>query len=235
MKIATFVPVTHLETVQQAVWNAGAGTIGEYTHCSFFAPGKGTFLGSAEAHPAVGKTGQFEQVDEYRLEVLCPAEHLTGVIHELRKAHPYEEPGFDVYPLHSVPAGAGAGRCGDLPAPLTLAELAALVRKRLRVGPLQFVGTPERPVKRLAIACGSAAEFLGDAQAHHCDALLTGEARFHDCLHARDTGVALLLAGHYASERPGVEKLCDLLRAEFPGLTVWASESESDPIQWDCD
>jgi dinuclear metal center YbgI/SA1388 family protein len=126
----------------------------------------------------------------------------------------------------------GEGRYGRLPAPISLGEFIRLVRARMNVSCLQCVGEEERRVERVAVACGSAAEFVRDAAALGCDVLLTGEARFHACLEARELGVALVLAGHYATERPSVERLAERLATEFPALTVWASRVERDPVRW---
>lgn len=126
----------------------------------------------------------------------------------------------------------GAGRFGVLPTPLTLEALLQRTRERLPVDHLQFVGDPTSNLERLAIACGSAAEFLPDAARHGCQALLTGEARFHACLQARESGVALILVGHYASERPAMKRLAECLAKQFERVTVWASRREADPIRW---
>jgi dinuclear metal center YbgI/SA1388 family protein len=126
----------------------------------------------------------------------------------------------------------GAGRYGTLPSPITLGEFIERVKQRLRTGHVQYVGDREATVERVGVACGSGAEFLRDADRRGCQALLTGEARFHACLEARGLGMALVLPGHYATERPGMERLAEVLARRFPRLTVWASDVESDPVQW---
>jgi len=126
----------------------------------------------------------------------------------------------------------GAGRFGDLAAPTTLAEFIDRVKACLDISDLQFIGDKSDSIERVGIACGAAAEFLRDAADHGCQVLLTGEARFHACLEAQARGIALVLPGHYATERPAIEQLAKHLGLQFPELTVWASESESDPVQW---
>jgi putative NIF3 family GTP cyclohydrolase 1 type 2 len=97
---------------------------------------------------------------------------------------------------------------------------------------VQYVGTDRQHIQAVGVACGSAAEFIPDALRNGCDVLLTGEARFHACLEARESGLALVLPGHYATERPGVEELARTLARQFPQLAVWASRSETDPVAW---
>lgn len=126
----------------------------------------------------------------------------------------------------------GGGRWGSLPGPIRLGELVEHVKQDLNVEHLQFVGDSERVIERVGVACGSAAEFAEDALRMGCQALLTGEARFHACLEARAAGIALILPGHYATERPAVERLAERIDDAFAEVTAWASEVESDPLQW---
>ncbi len=230
-KIVCFVPESHADAVRQALSDAGAGVIGEYSRCSFNVAGTGTFRGSEASNPAIGKAGQYETVAEIRIEMDCPTARLGDAVSRLRAVHPYEEPAFDIYPLTDEPDWLGSGRCGSLATDSTLADFIAIVKQRLRVASVQFIGDPTSRVRRVAVACGAGGEFVPDAIRNGCDVLLTGEARFHSCLEARENGLALVLAGHYATERPAMEKLAEALSAAFPDLTVWPSRVECDPVR----
>lgn len=232
MKIVTFVPAQQLDQVREAIWNAGAGVIGNYQKCSFNLQGTGTFYGSDAANPVVGQSGRLEQVEEVRLEVVCSAKLLEQVLTALRLTHPYEEPAVDVYPLKSPAPGGGSGRTGTLAVPITLAELNRRIGSLLRQPYVQFVGDPSRLVTRVGIACGAAAEFLRDARRAGCQAFLTGEARFHSCLEAREHDMGMILPGHYATERFAMETLARRLSQAFPEIGVTASEQEQDPLRW---
>jgi dinuclear metal center YbgI/SA1388 family protein len=129
---------------------------------------------------------------------------------------------------------AGGGRFGTLPREMGLPLFLDHVKAALKVDRLQFGATGAPTIRTVAVACGSAAEFIADAVRLGCDALVTGEARFHSCLEAREAGLALVLAGHYATERPGLEQLARTLSAAHPELEVWASATEADPVQWSC-
>ncbi|MEZ6070167.1 MAG: Nif3-like dinuclear metal center hexameric protein [Pirellulales bacterium] len=126
----------------------------------------------------------------------------------------------------------GGGRHGTLDAPLELAALAGRLKAFLAVDRVQLVGEPTRALRRVAVACGSAGTFLQPAIAAGCEALVTGEVSFHTCLEAQAAGVALILLGHYASERFAVAGLADVLAEAFPELSVWASRHEQNPLQW---
>jgi len=229
-KVVVFVPDTDLVRVSDAVFAAGAGHIGQYRECSFRLAGTGTFFGSAASNPTVGQKGRREEVNEWRLEVVCPEPVVEQVIAAVRKSHSYEEPAFDVYELRPGSTAQGEGRIGKLARPTPLAELAQTVQTQLPAKLVQTVGAPERPIERIAIACGAAGEFLADAVRARADAFLTGEMRFHDLLSAQAQTLALLLPGHFATERCGVEELAQQLQSHWPEVTVWASRQECDPL-----
>ena len=147
----------------------------------------------------------------------------------------------DVQPIRTIVGEAnseinnepiGSGRFGDLPEAVSLTEFVDRVKQALRIQNTWFVGDSKSTIRRVGIACGAAAEFMGDAARLGCDVLLTGEARFHACLEARTRGIALVLPGHYPTERPAMENLAERLSQRFPALNVWASSVEADPVQW---
>jgi dinuclear metal center YbgI/SA1388 family protein len=228
-KLVVFVPDTDLQKVSDALFAAGAGVIGQYNECSFRLAGTGTFFGTDATNPAVGQKGRREEVAEWRLEVVVPENQVASVVSAMRKAHSYEEPAFDVYPLKPGTDG-GEGRFGELSQPVTLGELAKLAKQALSAVAVQIVGDPVRTVRTVALACGAAGEFLSDTIRRKADVFLTGEVRFHDALTARGANVALILPGHYATERPAVEDLATRLAADFAGITAWASRDERDPL-----
>ncbi|MBL4884856.1 MAG: Nif3-like dinuclear metal center hexameric protein [Planctomycetaceae bacterium] len=126
----------------------------------------------------------------------------------------------------------GAGRCGDLPNPVSLSQLIQQVKGVCSLNHLQYVGNCDSEIRRVGVACGAAAEFMNEAALLDCDVLITGEARFHACLEARTKNISLIIVGHYASERFACEQLANALQTEFPKLTTRASEIESDPVNF---
>ena len=231
VKLVVFVPESDLARVSDALFDAGAGRIGEYSECGFRVAGTGTFHGSDASNPTIGQKGRREDVSEYRLEMVCPESRLAEAIAAMRQAHSYEEPAFDLYAL-SVPPGAGEGRLGVLHQPIPLAEVAMGLRQALKCGPVQVVGDVERMVSKVAIVCGAGGELMPDALRARADVFVTGEMRYHDYLAADAAGLGLILPGHHATERCGVEDLADRLRGTWPGLDIWASETETDPVTW---
>lgn len=141
----------------------------------------------------------------------------------------------EIVPLEPAATGlkaAGTGRCGRFPQPTTLGQAAARLKQFLRLGGLQVVGDLPSRIERAAIACGSGGDLLRLANERGCQLFITGEASLHTCYDAAARGICTLLAGHYASERFGVERLAEVIAGQFPALTVWASREERDPLNW---
>ncbi len=234
-KVVVFTPESEREAVSTAAFAGGAGRIGAYDECSFAIPGEGTFFGTELANPTVGERGRRMTVPELRLEFVCAARKLADVLASIRAHHSYEEPAIDVYPLHESEVDgtspSGAGRIGNYGESRGLKEFALLAGRALGRVPVAITGDVNRPVQRVAVACGAGDDFLKDAARAGADVLLTGEARFHRALEAEALGIGLLTAGHYATERPGIEELAKKIALAFPAVTVWPSRDERDPIR----
>jgi dinuclear metal center YbgI/SA1388 family protein len=215
VKLVTFVPHGQTAEVLQAVVATGAGVIGEYDHCSFRVAGTGTFRPSAAASPAVGERERLNEVAEDRLEVVVPRRRLEPVVDALVAAHPYEEVAYDVYPLLSVDGfsdrGKGLGRVGDLVESRPLHAIADDLAAGLPAPHLRVAGRLDRPVRRVA-ACGGAGDALIEA-AHRAgaDVYVTGDLRHHVTLDALTVGMAIIDAGHYATEVAAVPGLVEAL------------------------
>lgn len=135
-------------------------------------------------------------------------------------------------PILPADDGAGGvGRMAEAPAGSTLGSLARSATLAFGIEHVRVVGPDNLSTMRVALACGSGGSLFDDAVRSGCDAIVTGEATFHDCLKCRSLGVGLVLLGHYASERFAVESLAQRLSQKLPGVTCWASRSETDPIR----
>jgi dinuclear metal center YbgI/SA1388 family protein len=234
LKLVAFAPEADVDKVADAVFAAGAGHIGQkakYTRCSFRNPGTGTFQGDSSTNPAVGQAGKFERVPEIRIETVLPA-HLAGdVINALRKAHPYEEPAFDLLRMETPPEQVGLGRYAELPKPEKLADFARRAKADLGLGAagVQIVGDPARKVQTLALVAGSAGRLGIDQARKPYDCLVTGELKHHDMLAYAAHGIAAVCLGHSASERPVLADLARRLKQSLPTLTTVLSKADKDP------
>lgn len=233
LKLVTFVPEAHVEEVADAVFEAGAGRIGQqakYTRCSFRNPGTGTFQGDESSNPAVGEAGRYERVPEVRLETILPANLAGEVINALRRAHPYEEPAFDLLRMETPPEQVGLGRYAELPAAVALGEFAAACKRALGLSAAAIVGDARRRIQTLAIVAGSAGRLPLDQAKKPYDCVLTGELKHHEMLAYQAAGIAVVLLGHSASERPVLGELARRLKAELPGMLLRISRADRDPL-----
>lgn len=220
-KLVVFVPATYEEAVAQALFAAGAGKIGKYSHCSFRVRGIGTFQPEEGAKPFIGEVGREEHVEEIRLETIVPEEKLEQVIRAMLATHPYEEVAYDVYLLTNRSELHGLGRVGSLPKPLRVSALLERFAEALRVpGPKAVFGARDREVLRVAVCGGSAGDLVPAAIEAKAELLLAGEMGYHRAQEAVEAGLTVALFGHAETEQPFVEHVARLLRERFPGLEV---------------
>lgn len=229
-KLVTFVPASHAEAVRAALAAAGAGRLGDYDSCSFQSSGTGAFRPLAAARPFVGSAGRLERVDETRLEVLVPEGLRDPVLAALRASHPYEEIAFDLFELANGGPERGFGRVGRLTAgPLPLAAFAGQVGQLLGCSAVvRWAGVPDRPIERVAVCGGAGADLVEAALAAGADVLVTGDLKYHQARAAVASGLALVDAGHFATENVLVPALAGWLRQRLEGLEVLAGERASD-------
>ncbi len=229
-KVVVFVPAESVEAVANTMSAAGAGVIGEYTKCSYRLDGYGTFLGSDASNPAVGKAGQYERVEEIRLEMVCPKQKIPQVCDALAAAHPYEEPAYDIYPLSNHPK-RGSGRYGKLSKPMELSALAKKLKKLTKANCVQIVGEAERKIERAVILVGAAGSMPFKIPLTESDVIVTGEIRHHDALTILRKGCSAIALNHWTSERPTMQVVADRLAKRLPGITTMLSESDCEPFR----
>ena len=234
-KLVVFVPTGYEGPVAEALYAAGAGRVGDYDRCSFRSQGTGTFRPGSQTDPFLGEEGKDESVREVRLETILPKEALRRTVDRMLRAHPYEEVAYDLIPLANPRLDIGLGRVGRLDRETTLAEFAARVKGALGTESLRIVGDPAGRVKKVAVCGGSGASLLGEAQSWGADVLVTGDVKYHEARRAESRGLALIDAGHFATERLMVQGLAQALREEARNRALdlefieW--EGEEDPFR----
>jgi dinuclear metal center YbgI/SA1388 family protein len=234
LKLVVFVPEGDIEKVADAIFNAGAGKIGQrakYEKCSFRTRGFGTFQGDADSNPAVGRAGHYEHVPEIRLETILPKSAAGDVIDALRRVHPYEEPAFDLLKMETPPEQVGLGRYAELPRGESLADFARRCKVQLKLDTVQIVGNPAQKIRTLAVMAGSAGRLGIDGASRPYDALLTGELKHHEMLAYQAAGIGVILLGHSESERPILPVVADRLKRALPGLHIVLSRADQGPAR----
>jgi dinuclear metal center YbgI/SA1388 family protein len=207
-KLVVFIPEENADEISDALTGVGAGVIGEYTHCTFRAPGMGTFFGGEGTDPYTGEKGQLKRVSELRLEIVVPAHAAHRAAAAVHAVHPYEEPALDFYPIDGHPGDCGYGRIGRLSNPLTPEELQVHVSETLGF-PACLVANPRsgQQIERVAVLGGSGGSFVKEAAGLGAEVYVTGDLDYHDALLAESFGLVAIDAGHAATELPSLEPL----------------------------
>ncbi len=231
-KVITFVPADDVNAVAEALYAAGAGAIGNYSHCGFQTAGTGTFKPLAGANPAIGQCGKIERVNEIRLESVVPSGKVAAVIAALRAAHPYETPAFDVFRHHDVENKTGLGRMGMLKKPLSMDEAIAHIKAVTGCKAVGLVGPQRRTVRKAAVCAGSCGKIVNSVMAAGCDLYLTGELKHHQALAAQEAGLTCICLSHTVSERFALKFLAKQLKKQIKNVTIRISTKDKDPFNW---
>jgi dinuclear metal center YbgI/SA1388 family protein len=231
-KLVVFVPVDSVAEVSNAVFAAGAGLIGNYSHCGFTAQGQGSFLPLEGSSPTIGKKGKLEKVPEIRFETIVPAGKLTDCIAAMKRAHPYEEPAFDVFKLYNSQTKFGLGRIGRLDKPTQLAKIIERIKKYTGAKTFGIVGKGNRLVKKAAVCAGSCGKIINLVIAQNCDLYLTGELKHHYALAAKEANLTCICLSHTVSERFILKKFAKQLQKQLKQVTIRISKEDTDPFKW---
>ncbi|MEC0243024.1 Nif3-like dinuclear metal center hexameric protein [Paenibacillus dokdonensis] len=234
-KLVVFVPKSHAEQVRDAVLGAGAGAIGNYSHCSFNVDGTGTFLPQEGTNPFLGSVGKLEKAEEIRIETIVPQGIRNRVIQSMLKAHPYEEVAYDIYPLDLKGHAFGLGRVGKLEQEQTLTAFAEIVKEKLDVAHVRVVGDPERIIKKAAVIGGSGSRYYPAARFRGADVLVTGDVDYHTAQDALHAGITLIDPGHNAEKIMKVkvaEWMSAILKKNHYETKVIASSVNTEPFHF---
>jgi len=231
-KLVVFVPVESMAEVSNAVFEAGAGAIGNYSHCGFGAEGTGTFLPQKGSKPSIGKKGKLAKVREIRFETIVPAEKLEDVVAAMKKAHPYEMPAFDVLKLSSTETKFGLGRIGELAQPVRMAQIIKRIKNVTGAKAIGLIGDQDRLVQRAAVCAGSCGRIINLVIAAEADLYLTGELKHHQALAAREAGLTCICLSHTVSERFILKKFAKQLQKQVKGIKIRLSKEDTDPFKW---
>jgi len=228
-KLVTFCPVNHAEKVRQAIFDAGAGHIGNYDKCSFNSIGAGSFRAMEDAKPFVGTINEIHLEDEVRIETVFPAYCQKAVISALLTSHPYEEVAYDIYRIENDFPGVGSGMIGELNNPEKEHEFLLRVKKLLGGNTIRHTPFSGKQIKNVALCGGSGSFLIKDAIAAGADIFLTGDVKYHDFFLA-EKQILIADIGHYESEQFTKEILFTLLTEKIPNFAVLISKTLTNPI-----
>ena len=230
-KLAVLVPVNEKGKLQEALFAAGAGNIGNYTECSFTTEGMGSFKAGAATNPFVGNIGERHFEAEAKLEVIFPVWMQNEVVKAMKAAHPYEEVAYDIYSLANTYLQTGSGLAGELEAAVSEMEMLQELQTIFKIPIIKHSLLLGKPVKKLAI-CGGAGSFLTVAAiAAGADMFITGDIKYHEFFDA-ERKMVLADIGHYESEQFTIDLLFDLLSIKFPNFAVLKTGVNTNPVRY---
>ena len=230
-KLTVFVPPGSKETVLDAMYNSGAGSVGNYDRCSFQVDGTGTFRGNESSNPAIGKSGVDEKVKETRIEVLVPSYSLGSVLSAMIKAHPYEEVAHYITPLINVNQEVGAGMIGELSEEVDSTSFINQLKSQMSLNVVRCTELVKDKIKRVAICGGSGSFLLSNAIREKADIFITGDFKYRDFFEANNE-IIIADIGHYESEVFTKELLLDVLTKNFTKFAFRLSKEDTNPIKY---
>ena len=230
-KFAVYVPIQDVDKISQAIFETGAGKIGKYTETSFKIKGEGTFKPMEGTKPFVGKIGERKVTEEIKIETVVPERNLEGVIEAMKKAHPYEEPAYDIYEL-KINQSYGIGIWGEIAKEEDLTEFSLSVKNKLKASYIRLIKSNHRQIKKVALCCGGGSSLLEQVSKSGADLYITGDINYHNALRAKELGLNILEIEHYDTEKFFVEALYNqLIKFKIPPDILIKSKKMESPYQ----
>lgn len=230
-KLVTFVPETHLDSVREGLFNAGAGQIGNYDQCSFMIEGTGTFRGNEFSNPFIGKKGSISYEKELRLEVIFESVNESKIISSLKQLHPYEEVAFDIYQLENKYQNVGSGIIGELKHEISEYNFLQLLKSIFNLKVIKHTSLLNKSIKKVALCGGSGNFLLKNAINSKSDIYISSDFKYHDFFDAENK-ILIADIGHYESEQFTPEIFYEIISKKFPNLASYLTETNTNPVNY---
>jgi dinuclear metal center YbgI/SA1388 family protein len=231
LKLITYVPENHLSVVREALFNAGAGRIGNYDFCSFNSEGVGTFKANLNAQPFVGKIDKLHFEKETKIEVILPDYLKNNVLGALLNVHPYEELAYDFILLQNTWNQVGAGIVGDLETAEDELIFLNKIKETFNIPTIRHTQLLGKKIKRIALCGGSGSTFLPDAISANADVYISSDFKYHEFF---DVQNKILIAdiGHFESEQFTKDIFFEIITKKMPTFAVQISDTKTNPINY---
>ena len=230
-KLSFFVPIAQAEEVKTAIFNAGAGAIGNYSNCSFSVRGEGTFKANDSAKPFVGEQNELHTEAEMKIEIIYPVQMEHQIISALNKNHPYETVAYDLYPISNKNEEVGSGMVGELEEETDALEFLNSLKSKMNLAVVRHTEILPKKIKRVAVCGGSGSFLLKNAIQANADVFVTADFKYHEFFDAEDK---LIIAdiGHFESEQFTQDLLLDVITKKFPNFAIRITENNTNPIKY---
>ena len=231
LKLVVFVPRLHAYSLREALFEAGAGQIGDYDSCSFNVEGLGTFRPNEHAKPFVGELNQFHTEPEVRVELILPDFIRSQVLAALYKAHPYQEPAYDLISLQNSWKQVGGGLVGELVQEVDEMEFLGTLKGIFNQPSIRYTRLLGKKIKRVAICGGAGSSFLAAAIAAEADLFISGDFKYHEFFEAKDK-ILVADIGHFESEQFTKDIFMEIITKKMPTFAVQISDIKTNPINY---
>jgi dinuclear metal center YbgI/SA1388 family protein len=230
-KLITYTIPDNAERLRNALFDAGAGTIGNYENCSFNSKGIGTYMGNEHSNPEIGERFEFVETDEIKIEVTFEKHLENKMLKALFKNHVYEEVAYEIYDLQNKNQNIGLGIIGELTVPMDEKDFLCFVKDKMQSEGIRHSAFLGKPIKKVAVLGGSGSFAIKKAVQAGADVFLTADLKYHQFYEAENQ---LLLAdiGHFESERYTKNYIVDFLRKKIPNFAIVLSEENTNPVKY---
>lgn len=230
-KLVTFVPATHMEQVRTALFEAGAGNIGNYDQCSFMLEGTGSFRGNEQSNPVLGERGKLSLEKETRLELIFEGVRQGAILAALRQSHPYEEIAYDVYQLENSFQDVGSGMTGELEEPMPEMEFLTLLKQVFNVKFLKHTAPLNRSIRKVALCGGSGSFLLKNAINSKSDVYVSADFKYHEFFDAEGK-ILVADIGHFETEQFTPEIFYEIISNKFPNFATYLTVTNTNPVNY---
>ena len=231
VKLSVFVPEEAIQDLSEAMFEAGAGSIGNYTECSFQSQGKGTYKPSENAKPSKGNINQNSIEDEIKLEFLVPLDRIGGVLHAMKTNHPYEEVAHDIIPLLNEQQDMGSGMIGALEKPMPTATFLNNVKKTFEAGVIKHTALIHNEIKTVAVCGGTGSFLIEQAKRKKADVFISSDIKYHEFFDANEE-LIIIDIGHYESEQFTINLIYENLKEKFSNFALHLTEVNTNPVKY---
>lgn len=229
LQLTVFIPKSHFENVRNALFEAGAGSLGNYSECGFSLVGNGSFKPEESANPFEGELGIRTEQEEIRFEVILPSWKKSAVENALKRVHPYEEIAHNWVTLENNIEQFGSGAIGELEAPITLIECLGILKKEFNNQSIKYTESKKVSIQKIAVCGGSGQFLLGAAKAQNADAFITSDVKYHEFFDA-DGQLSFIDIGHFESEQFTIDLIHAKITEKFRTFAVHKTGVTTNPV-----
>jgi dinuclear metal center YbgI/SA1388 family protein len=230
-KLVTYTIPENVEKVRNALFDAGAGKIGNYEDCSFNSQGIGTYMGNENSNPEIGEQFEFVEAQEIKIEVTFEKHLQSKILKALFSNHVYEEVAYEIYDLQNSHQNIGLGMIGELENSMSETDFLSFVKSKMLCGGIRHSQLLERQVTKVAVLGGSGSFAIKNAIQANVDVFLTSDLKYHNFYEAENQ-IVLADIGHFESERYTKNYIVDFLKEKITNFAIVLSEENTNPVKY---